>query len=150
MPVSISLRFTKGHQADERLAASISRLRRSRALGFGVASQVQEWFYSAGIIVVEGYGATETAAISFLNLPDRPRFGTVGPLIPGLETKPADDGEVLIKGPTVARGYHNLPQETVEAFVDGWYHTGDIGTLDADGYLTITGRKKDLFKTSSG
>ena len=115
-----------------------------------LSHQVQEWFYSAGIIVVEGYGATETAAISFLNLPDRPRFGTVGPLIPGLETKLADDGEVLIKGPTVARGYHNLPQETVEAFVDGWYHTGDIGTLDADGYLTITDRKKDLFKTSSG
>jgi len=99
---------------------------------------------------VEGYGATETAAISFVNLPDRPRFGTVGPLIPGLEAKLAADGEVLIKGPTVARGYHNLPQESAEMFVDGWYHTGDIGTLDADGYLTITDRKKDLFKTTSG
>ena len=115
-----------------------------------LSHQVQEWFYSAGIIVVEGYGATETAAISFVNLPDRPRFGTVGPLIPGLEAKLAADGEVLIKGPTVARGYHNLPQESAEMFVDGWYHTGDIGTLDADGYLTITDRKKDLFKTTSG
>lgn len=115
-----------------------------------LSRQVQEWFYSAGITIIEGYGATETAAITFVNLPDRPRFGTVGPVVPGLETKLADDGEVLVKGPTVARGYHNLPEETAEAFVDGWYHTGDIGTLDADGYLTITDRKKDLFKTTSG
>lgn len=115
-----------------------------------LSRQVQEWFYSADITIIEGYGATETAAITFLNLPDRPRFGTVGPVIPGLETKLAEDGEVLVKGPTVARGYHNLPEETAEAFVDGWYHTGDIGTLDADGYLTITDRKKDLFKTTSG
>lgn len=115
-----------------------------------LSRQVQEWFYSAGITVIEGYGATETAAITFLNLPDRPRFGTVGPVIPGLETKVAADGEVLVKGPTIARGYHNLPEETAEAFVDGWYHTGDIGALDEDGYLTITDRKKDLFKTSNG
>ncbi len=112
--------------------------------------QVQEWFYSAGITVVEGYGATETAAITFLNLPGQPRFGTVGPVIPGLETTIAQDGEILVKGPTIARGYHNLPGQTAETFVDGWYHTGDIGVLDADGYLTITDRKKDLFKTSNG
>lgn len=115
-----------------------------------LSHQVQEWFYSAGIILVEGYGATETSAISFVNLPDQPRFGTVGPAIPGLETRIAEEGEVLLKGPTIARGYHNLPGETGEAFVDGWYHTGDIGNLDTDGYLTITDRKKDLFKTSSG
>lgn len=115
-----------------------------------LSRQVQEWFYSAGITIVEGYGATETAAITFLNLPDRPRFGTVGPVIPGLETKLDEDGEVLVKGPTIARGYHNLPEETESAFTDGWYRTGDIGVLDADGYLTITDRKKDLFKTSNG
>ncbi|WP_341728730.1 long-chain fatty acid--CoA ligase [Brooklawnia sp.] len=115
-----------------------------------LSGQVQEWFFSAGITVIEGYGATETAAITFLNLPDRPRFGTVGPVIPGLEVRLADDGEVLVKGPTIARGYHHLPDETAEAFDDGWYGTGDIGTLDADGYLTITDRKKDLFKTSNG
>ncbi len=115
-----------------------------------LSSQVQEWFYSAGLTIIEGYGATETAAIAFLNLPDRPRFGTVGPVIPGLETKLDADGEVMVKGPTIAQRYHNLPEETAEAFVDGWYRTGDIGVLDADGYLTITDRKKDLFKTSNG
>lgn len=115
-----------------------------------LSRQVQEWFYSAGITVVEGYGATETSAIAFLNLPQNPRFGTVGPVIPGLETKLAADGEVMIKGPTIARGYHNLPAETAEAFNDGWFGTGDIGALDSDGYLTITDRKKDLFKTSNG
>lgn len=115
-----------------------------------LSRQVQEWFYSAGITIIEGYGMTETAAVTFLNKPDRPRFGTVGPVIPGLEVRLDDDGEVLVKGPTVARGYHNLPEETANAFVDGWYRTGDIGVLDDDGYLTITDRKKDLFKTSNG
>ena len=115
-----------------------------------LSRQVQEWFYSAGITIIEGYGATESAAISFVNLPDRPRFGTVGPAIFGLESKLAEDGEILMKGPTIARGYHNLPEETAETFIDGWYHTGDIGSMDADGYLTITDRKKDLFKTTSG
>lgn len=115
-----------------------------------LSRQVQEWFYSADITIIEGYGATETAAITFLNLPDRPRFGTVGPVIPGLETRVGADGEVLVKGPTIARGYHNLPEQTAEVFVDGWYHTGDIGVLDADGYLTITERKNDMFKTSNG
>ena len=115
-----------------------------------LSRQVQEWFYSADITIVEGFGATETAAITFLNLPDRPRFGTVGPVIPGLQTKLDDDGEVLVSGPTIARGYHHLPEETREAFDDGWYRTGDIGVLDSDGYLTITDRKKDLFKTSNG
>ncbi|MGI5952136.1 MAG: AMP-dependent synthetase/ligase [Brooklawnia sp.] len=115
-----------------------------------LSHRVQEWFYSAGITVVEGYGATETAAIASVNVPFQPRFGTVGPALPGLEIKIAEDGEVLIKGPSVANGYHNLPEETAEAFVDGWYYTGDIGTLDAEGYLTITDRKKDLFKTSGG
>lgn len=92
-----------------------------------LSRQVQEWFYSADITIVEGFGATETAAITFLNLPDRPRFGTVGPVIPGLQTKLDDDGEVLVSGPTIARGYHHLPEETREAFDDGWYRTGEIG-----------------------
>lgn len=115
-----------------------------------LSRQVQEWFFSAGITIVEGYGATETAAITFLNLPDRPRFGTVGPVIPGLQVKIADDGEVLVSGPTVARGYHRLAEESAEAFKDGWFGTGDVGKLDSDGYLTITDRKRDLFKSSNG
>ncbi|RMB62337.1 AMP-dependent synthetase/ligase [Tessaracoccus antarcticus] len=115
-----------------------------------LSSQVQAWFYSAGIVVVEGYGTTETSAIAFLNLPTDPKFGTVGKPVPGIEAKLADDDEVLIRGPIVTSGYHNLTELTDEVLVDGWYHTGDIGSFDADGNLTITDRKKDLFKTSGG
>lgn len=115
-----------------------------------LSHQVQEWFYSAGILIVEGYGATETSAIAFLNLPAEPRLGTVGKVMPGIETKLAADGEVLIRGPIVTPGYHNLPEVTEAAFTDGWFHTGDLGEFDAEGNLTITDRKKDLFKTSGG
>lgn len=112
--------------------------------------QVQSWFYSAGLLVVEGYGMTETSAISCFNVPWTPRLGTVGPALPGTELRIAEDGEILIKGPGVMRGYHNDPERTAEVLVDGWFHTGDIGVLDADGYLAITDRKKDLMKTSGG
>ena len=112
--------------------------------------QVQQWFYSAGIVIVEGYGSTETSAIAFLNLPTDPKFGTVGKALPGIEAKLADDHEVLIRGPIVTPGYHGKQDQTDEVLVDGWYHTGDIGAFDADGNLSITDRKKDLFKTSGG
>ncbi len=115
-----------------------------------LSSQVQQWFYSAGILVVEGYGTTETSAIAFLNVPTDPKFGTVGQPLPGIEAKLADDHEVLIRGPIVTSGYHKLDDVTAEALVDGWYHTGDIGSFDAEGNLSITDRKKDLFKTSGG
>ncbi len=115
-----------------------------------LSAQVQAWFYSAGLLLVEGYGMTETSAISCFNVPKQPRLGTVGPGLPGTEIKIADDGEVLIKGPGVMRGYHNDPERTAEVLVDGWFHTGDIGKLDSDGYLSITDRKKDLMKTSGG
>lgn len=115
-----------------------------------LSQQVQEWFYSAGLTIVEGYGMTETSAIAFVNHPATPRFGTVGPVTPGVDVRIADDGEVLLRGPIITRGYHDDTEKTDEAFTDGWFHTGDIGRLDADGYLTITDRKKDLMKTSGG
>ncbi len=112
---------------------------------------IAEWFHAAGIVILEGYGLTETSAGSFVNHPDDYRFGTVGPVFPGSEVKLGDGDEILIKGPGVMDGYHNLPEETAANLTeDGWLRTGDKGALDEDGYLRITGRIKELFKTSGG
>lgn len=113
--------------------------------------EVAEWFHAAGITILEGYGMTETSAGAFVNHPDQYKFGSVGLALPGSEARIAEDGEVLIKGPHVMEGYHNLPEATSESLTDdGWMHTGDIGELDDEGFLRITDRKKDLFKTSGG
>ena len=116
-----------------------------------LSPQVQQWFYGAGIIVVEGYGSTETSAIAAVDEPSQPEFGTVGLVVPGVEVRIADDGEVMLRGPIVTPGYHKLENKNAEVLEeDGWYHTGDIGELTASGRLQITDRKKDLFKTSGG
>jgi long-chain acyl-CoA synthetase len=113
--------------------------------------EIAEWFHAAGIVILEGYGMTESSAGSVVNHPDDYRFGSVGLVFPGSELKIAGDGEILLKGPGVMEGYHNLPEQTAEALTDdGWLHTGDIGEVDADGFVRITDRKKDLFKTSGG
>jgi long-chain acyl-CoA synthetase len=111
--------------------------------------EVAEWFHAAGILILEGYGMTETSAGSVVNHPDDYKFGSVGIPFPGTDVKIAEDGEILIKGPGVMEGYHNLPEATEETLVDGWIHTGDIGEFDGE-HLRITDRKKDLFKTSGG
>jgi long-chain acyl-CoA synthetase len=109
-----------------------------------------EFFGACGVLVLEGYGMTESCATGTLNPPGAPRFGTVGRALPGSEVMVAGDGEVLLRGPHVFRGYHGDPAATAGVFDDGWLLTGDTGSLTADGYLTLTGRKKDLIITSSG
>src|SRR5262245_19236640 len=110
---------------------------------------IAEWFNAAGILILEGYGMTESSAGSFVNHPGDYRMGSVGRVFPGSEVRLGEGDEIMIKGPGVMEGYHNLPEETAKALTDdGWLHSGDKGEVDADGFLRITGRIKELFKTS--
>ncbi len=113
---------------------------------------VAEWFGAAGMVIIEGYGLTESSAASVVNRPagGSYQYGSVGLPLPGTEVVIAEDGEVLMRGPGIMRGYHNREEATAEALQDGWLHTGDIGEIDDRGFVRITDRKKDLFKTSGG
>jgi len=118
--------------------------------GAPLGRELAEWFSWIGIRIHEGYGLTETSPVIAVNTPRAHKLGTVGKPLGNLEVKIADDGEILVRGPSVFKGYWKRPDETTNAFVDGWFKTGDIGNLDADGFLSVTDRKKDLIKTSGG
>ena len=152
-----SLASSLAYKVADRLVLSTIRQRFGGRLRFFVSAaaaldrDVAQWFDAVGIVVLEGYGLTETAAASFINRPNAYRFGTVGWPFPATEVKIADDGEILLRGPGLMTAYHDLPDATAKALApDGWFRTGDIGEIDADGFLRITDRKKDMFKTSQG
>jgi long-chain acyl-CoA synthetase len=118
--------------------------------GAPLGRQLAEWYADVGIRIHEGYGLTETSPVIAVNTPTAHRIGSVGKPLCNVQVRIADDGEILVKGPSVFQGYWNKPEETQAAFVDGWFKTGDIGRIDEDGYLYVTDRKKDLIKTSGG
>jgi long-chain acyl-CoA synthetase len=112
--------------------------------------EILRFFDAAGVLVLEGWGMTETSTAATISTPDDFKVGTIGKPFPGCEVKIADDGEILVKGPNVFQGYHKNPEATAETIVDGWLHTGDIGEVEPDGFIKITGRKKDIIITAGG
>jgi long-chain acyl-CoA synthetase len=142
--------------AEERIFAPVrklfgGRVRQAVSGAAPIASEILEFFYACGVPVLEGWGMTETTGIGTVNTVDALKFGTVGRPIPGVEVRIAEeDGEILVRGPNVFREYWQNPEATAEALVDGWLHTGDLGTIDDEGFLHITGRKKDIIITAGG
>jgi long-chain acyl-CoA synthetase len=126
------------------------RLRKAVSGAAPIAAEILEFFWGAGVPVLEGYGMTEAATGVTCSSIDHHRFGSVGQPFPGVELKIAADGEILVKGDNVFAGYHGHAEESFGAVVDGWLHTGDLGSVDDDGYLWITGRKKDIIITAGG
>jgi long-chain acyl-CoA synthetase len=142
-------------EADEQLFKNVraifgGRVRHATSGAAPIAKEILEFFWACGVPVLEGYGMTETSTAATVSTVENHRFGTVGRALPGVELRIADDGEILIKGPNIFAGYHNHAPTSFGAVEDGWLHTGDLGSLDEDGYLSITGRKKDIIITAGG
>jgi long-chain acyl-CoA synthetase len=142
-------------QADEALYKNVralfgGRIRQCVTGAAPIAKEILEFFYACGVPVMEGYGMTETSTVATSNTPESFRFGSVGRPLPGVEAKIADDGELLLKGANIFQGYYKNPEATSETLVDGWLHTGDLGWIDEDGFVYITGRKKDIIITAGG
>jgi long-chain acyl-CoA synthetase len=142
-------------EADERFFANVrqifgGRVRHATSGAAPIAKEILEFFWACGVPVLEGYGMTETATAATTSTVALHKFGTVGRALPGVELKIAEDGEILVKGPNIFNGYHNRADASFGAVVDGWLHTGDLGSIDEDGYLSITGRKKDIIITAGG
>jgi long-chain acyl-CoA synthetase len=142
-------------EADEQLFKNVraifgGRVRQATSGAAPIAHEILEFFYACGVPVFEGYGMTETATAATTSTLENHRFGTVGRALPGVELKIADDGEILVKGANIFAGYHNQASTSFGAVENGWLHTGDLGSIDEDGYLSITGRKKDIIITAGG
>ncbi len=142
-------------QAEERLFKNVraifgGRVRRATSGAAPIAREILEFFWAAGVPVLEGYGMTETATAATISTIENHKFGTVGRPLPGVELRIAEDGEILIKGPNIFQGYHRNADASFGAVEQGWLHTGDLGSIDGDGYLSITGRKKDIIITAGG
>jgi long-chain acyl-CoA synthetase len=126
------------------------RVRQAVSGAAPIAKEILEFFYGCGVPVLEGYGMTETATVATYSTVEHHRFGSVGRVLPGVEARIADDGELLIKGDNIFQGYYRNDDASFGAIVDGWLHTGDLGSIDEDGYVYITGRKKDIIITAGG
>ena len=153
VPVAVAARYRLWDRlvlGNLRRMLGLDRLRRGGTGAAPISQDLLRWFHAIGVPLYEGYGATETSGIATFNDRDQNTFGTVGARMPGTEVRIADDGEILIRGPHVFKGYWNMPEKTAETIIDGWLHTGDVGRIGNDGALTITGRIKDIIITQGG
>jgi long-chain acyl-CoA synthetase len=153
VPAGLRRAFEKADEAMYRDVRGLfgGRVKQAVSGAAPIAPGILEFFYACGVAVLEGWGMTETIGVGCVNTLDQLRFGTVGRPLPDVEVKVADDGELLTTGPNVFREYWRNPEATREAFTaDGWLRTGDLGSIDADGFVSITGRKKDIIITAGG
>jgi len=142
-------------EAEEKLYKNVrnlfgGRIRQAVSGAAPISKEILEFFYACGVPVMEGYGMTETSTVASANRPDAFRFGSVGKPLPGVQARIADDGELLLRGPNIFQGYFKNEEATRETLADGWLHTGDLGHIDEDGFIYITGRKKDIIITAGG